>query len=235
MILPPCLVPSADLRLVCFPASCVVLDVRRGTVRLLSEEAAEALVHLRSSGGVTSTSRERKRVLLALLAAEILLPGTRHRDWDRVRLGVPSSASWGASETPAALEPLPPTFPRWYVLGALALAVVLSCGVGSRGGAFTRTRRLVAKPARGTIDHDVALEVARAVRRVGRLVPLRVACWEEAAATSIALRWAGFRASFRHGVATDPVRLHAWVEVCGRAVAEADDITDYTPFEELRE
>lgn len=73
------------------------------------------------------------------------------------------------------------------------------------------------------------------MRRVGRLVPLRVACWEEAAATSTALRWAGFQAAFRHGVATDPVRLHAWVEVRGRAVAESDDITDYTPFEEPRE
>lgn len=81
----------------------------------------------------------------------------------------------------------------------------------------------------------MAVEAVHAVRGVGRLLPLRVACWEEAAAATAALRWAGYRAAFRHGVATDPVRLHAWIEVAGRPVAESDDITDYTPFEESDE
>jgi hypothetical protein len=67
------------------------------------------------------------------------------------------------------------------------------------------------------------------------MLPWRVACWEEAAAATVTLRWAGYRAAFRHGVAIDPVRLHAWIEVGGRPVAESDDITDYTPFEESDE
>lgn len=113
-----------------------------------------------------------------------------------------------------------------------AMSAVLGSGSGGRESSFARTRRLARRAGSGIADHSTAVEAACAVRRAGRLLPLRVACWEEAAATSIALRWAGYRADFRHGVATDPVRLHAWVEVGGRVVAEADDITDYTPFEE---
>src|SRR5699024_12410667 len=79
------------------------------------------------------------------------------------------------------------------------------------------------------------MRATHAVRRIGRLRPLRVACWEEAIATTLALRWVGHSVTFRHGVATGPVRLHAWIEVGGRPVAESADITDYTPFEELDE
>ncbi|USY17462.1 lasso peptide biosynthesis B2 protein [Nocardiopsis exhalans] len=169
---------------------------------------------------------------MALVGAGVLIQGDNPGAWDSARPGVPSSPSWGTRDSPAALEPIPRASLRWYALGSLALLAVLSGGLGGRRSAFTRTRRLVWKTTADATDHAVALEAAHAVRKVGRLLPLRVACWEEAAATSIALRWAGYRSAFRHGAATDPVRLHAWVEVGGRAVAESDDITDYTPFEE---
>ncbi|MBB5490821.1 lasso peptide biosynthesis B2 protein [Nocardiopsis metallicus] len=168
---------------------------------------------------------------MALVDAGVLMRGGDSGAWDNVRPGVPSSPSWGTRDSPAALAQLPRAALRWYVLGSLALLTVLGGGFGGRRGAFTRTRRL-ARTAAGVTDHTAAVEAAHAVRKAGRFLPLRVACWEEAAAISIALRWAGYRAAFRHGVATDPVRLHAWVEVGGRAVAESDDITDYTPFEE---
>ncbi|WP_370013234.1 lasso peptide biosynthesis B2 protein [Nocardiopsis sp. LDBS0036] len=152
--------------------------------------------------------------------------------WERVRRGTPSSANWGTRDSPAALAPIPRAPLRWYALGIVALLVVLTRKLGRRRSTFARTRHLVQRTETGIADYATAVQATCAVRKAGRLLPLRVACWEEAAATTVALRWAGYRSAFRHGVAIDPVRLHAWVDVCGRPVAESDDITDYTPFEE---
>ena len=235
MTLPPSLSLAPHLRLVCFPSTCVALDVEKGSVLLLSEEAGQIITHLRSAEGATSVlslCSAQKRTLVALMDTGVLLQRKEARSWERVAQGVPSSPSWGTRTSPAALAPIPRVPLRWYALGALALLVVLSNGWGTRGNAFARTRRLVRRAGTGTADRAVAARVAHAVRKAGRLLPLRVACWEEAAATTVALSWAGYQAVFRHGVATDPVRLHAWVDVGGRPVAESDDITDYTPFEE---
>lgn len=235
--LPPHLVPAPQLRLICFPSACVALDAETGAVRLFSGEAAEVISCLEGAGGVVSALSlpERGRAVAALVNAGVLAGGEDPRAWGRVRPGVSSSPSWGTRESPAALAPVPRSPLRWYALGACALSLVVSVGVLGRTKAFARTRRLAGQMATGPTDHAVAEAATYAVRRIGRLLPLRVACWEEAAATAVALRWAGCRAVFRHGAATDPVRLHAWVEVDGRPVAESDDITDYTPFEESRE
>jgi hypothetical protein len=242
MTLPSSLFLAPHLRLVCFPSTCVALDVEKGSVLLLSEEASQALSCVWSTRGATSALSlypVQERTLVALMDAGVLIRGEEARSWERFRRGVASSPSWGTRDSPAALAPIPRGPLRWYVLGALALLVVLSSelrgGLRSRRSAFARTRRLVRRTEAGTNDHATATQVAHAVRKAGRLLPLRVACWEEAAATTIALRWAGYRAAFRHGVATDPVRLHAWIDVGGQPVAESDDIADYTPFEEFNE
>ncbi|WP_017602399.1 lasso peptide biosynthesis B2 protein [Nocardiopsis lucentensis] len=230
--------PSPHLRLVCFPSACVVLDLEQGSVTLLSEEAAWMITCLDAAKGEASALRLSAReepVLAELVSAGVLREGETPSSWECVRRGAPSSPSWGTRDSPAALSPIPRAPLRWYVLGVLALLVVLSGGLGNRRNTFTHVRLLTRPRSTGLPDHGTATEAAHAVRAVGRLLPLRVACWEEAAATTVALRWAGYRASFRHGAATDPVRLHAWVEVGGRPVAESDDITDYTPFEESRE
>lgn len=235
MTLPPSFSPAPHLRLVLFPATCVVLNVEKGAVLLLSGEAGQVITHLRSVEGAApsrSLCPAQKQTLVALMDAGVLIQGESSHAWDRVRQGVPASPSWGTQDSPAALPPIPRAPLRWYVLGFLALLVVLGGGLRSRQSAFVRTRRLVQRTKAGTADHATAVRAADAVRRMGRLLPLRVACWEEAAATTLVLRWAGHRAAFRHGVATDPVRLHAWIEVGGRPVAESEDITDYTPFED---
>lgn len=236
--MPSVVAPGRDLRLVCFDSTSVVLDVRDGSVSLLPEGATRVVEHLRTAEGRTtalSPSPDQGKTVLALLNAGILSPGNGPHQWARISRGTAQPPSWGTQESPAALAPIEPASLRWYALGAVALLVVVSAGLGRRGRGFTRTRHLV-KPGRpGITDHVAAQEAARAVRGLGRLLPLRVACWEEAAATTIALRWAGYHSDFRHGVATDPVRLHAWIEVGGRPVAEEEDITDYTPFEEAHE
>ncbi|WP_223839045.1 lasso peptide biosynthesis B2 protein [Nocardiopsis deserti] len=173
-----------------------------------------------------------ERALVALVDTGVLIQREEPCSWERVRRGNPSSPSWGTRDSPAALAPIPRAPLRWYALGSVALLVVLTRGWGRRRSAFARTRDLVQRTETGIADYAAAVQATYAVRKAGRLLPLRVACWEEAAATTVALRWAGYRSTFRHGVATDPVRLHAWVDVGGRPVAESDDITDYTPFEE---
>ncbi|MEU3307177.1 lasso peptide biosynthesis B2 protein [Nocardiopsis sp. NPDC006832] len=238
MTLPERFSLAPHLRLVCFPSTCVVLDEEKGTVRILVEEAARAVSDLSAAQGeisVFESTPERKRVLTALMDSGILGREYGPRGWDTVRRGVPSTPSWGTRDSPAALAPIPRVSLPWYLWGALALFVVLIGSLRKHGNVFARTRRLVRRASAGATDHGSAVKAAYAVRKVGRLLPWRVACWEEATATVIALRWSGHRSSFRHGVATDPVRLHAWVEVGGRPVAESDDITDYTPFEESDE
>lgn len=235
MTFPSLLSPAPHLRLVRFPATCVALDVEKGSVLLLPEEAGRIITHLHGTQGVVpplSLSSTQQRTLIALVDAGVLIQGERTHAWDRVTQGVPASSSWGTHESPAALAPIPRAPLRWYALGSLALLVVLSGGLRNRQSAFVDTRDLVQRTKAGTTDHATAVQATHAVRKIGRLLPLRVACWEEAAAVTLALRWAGYRSAFRHGVATDPVRLHAWIEVGGHPVAESDDITDYTPFEE---
>lgn len=51
---------------------------------------------------------------------------------------------------------------------------------------------------------------------------MRVACLEESVAAALALTLLGRRVRWCHGVITDPIRLHAWIEVEGRPVAEPD-------------
>ncbi|WP_416970225.1 lasso peptide biosynthesis B2 protein [Streptomyces sp. 4F14] len=75
----------------------------------------------------------------------------------------------------------------------------VACGSGPRrsrhlGGLGSRTSRQ-------------ARYAVCAVRRASRLVPLRWACLEQSTAAAVLLAMAGRRAEWRHGVATDPVRL----------------------------
>jgi Transglutaminase-like superfamily len=69
-----------------------------------------------------------------------------------------------------------------------------------------------------------------AVRRAGWFSPGRTACLEESVAAVLLL--AARRRSVRwcHGIASDPVRLHAWVQTMdGVDIAEPSSTRAYTP------
>nr|AJD77027.1 hypothetical protein [Streptomyces sp. ZJ306] len=75
-----------------------------------------------------------------------------------------------------------------------------------------------------------ATAAVQAVRRAGWYSPGRTACLEESAAALLLLAAQGRRAQWCHGVAPDPVRLHAWVQtVDGATVAEPGSTGAYTP------
>jgi hypothetical protein len=66
------------------------------------------------------------------------------------------------------------------------------------------------------------------VRRTAKLWPARVACLEESIAAILVLALTGRRATWCHGVATDPIALHAWIEIGGLPVAEPPSTGRFT-------
>jgi hypothetical protein len=68
-----------------------------------------------------------------------------------------------------------------------------------------------------------------AVRRAGFVGPGRVACLEESAAVVLIMAASRFGVTWCHGVAADPIRLHAWIESTDAGpVAEPPSTRDYT-------
>jgi hypothetical protein len=113
-----------------------------------------------------------------------------------------------------ALEELPPTSAALNVLAAASLAIVLTvAAVGrpqrayARHLAVLRALSVLRLPSAG---HNQIAEAVTAVRRTGRRLPFRVACLEEATSTAVVLALCGRIVTWCHGIAPDPIRLHAW-------------------------
>lgn len=77
---------------------------------------------------------------------------------------------------------------------------------------------------------EQALFALNGVRYAARLFPARIACLEESVAAMLSLTLAGYRACWCHGVAADPLRLHAWVEADGKRVGEPASTGLFTPI-----
>jgi hypothetical protein len=165
------------------------------------------------------------------------LPGTARTRWrsrhpSAVPVPVrPAALSWGTSETAAALPALAAPPAAWAVRALAAIAVTLTArSAGGHRRSFARMVRLARaasfrRHAAGLHEAEAAL---RAVRWTAQFVPARVACLEESVAAMVALSLAGRRADWRHGIASDPVRMHAWIEAGGQPVDEPASIRAYT-------
>lgn len=140
--------------------------------------------------------------------------------------------SWGTTETSAILAG-PGSVPvRWRVAALPAMFVTAGVSaIGPRRGRFARMVKLGCYGRnRRLATREQAVCAVRAVRWGSRLVPARWACLEQSVAASLLLAAMGRRAEWRHGVATDPVRLHAWIaDPEGLPVEEADETNLYTP------
>ncbi|MYU51765.1 lasso peptide biosynthesis B2 protein [Streptomyces sp. SID7805] len=143
-----------------------------------------------------------------------------------------AALSWGTVEQSAIL-PDPVSIPLRWRVGAVPVVLVTAAArvIGPRRGRFSRLVRLACTgrnlpPARaGQSRYAVC-----AVRRASRVMPMRWACMEDSTAAALLLAVARRRAEWRHGIATDPVRLHAWVAGPeGEAVEEPADTVLYTP------
>ncbi|WP_078588708.1 MULTISPECIES: lasso peptide biosynthesis B2 protein [Streptomyces] len=144
-----------------------------------------------------------------------------------------SQVSWGTREAPARLQAVTPPPWAWRLTAAAILAMTLAVRtVGRPGTRFGRLRRIA------EVGHHLpapaashARLVVRSVRWTARWFPARVACLEESTAASLLLALGGRGGAWRHGVATDPIRLHAWIcDIHGLPVEEPEHTGDYTPI-----
>lgn len=221
----------------------VLLDYRTGEVKVLTGPSARWWAELAVTGDTatpTALDGSTARALLGQLHASGLLASTEHlRPWPAPAAGRPIVPSWGTQEVQAGRVPTPRVPFRALPVAAVALAVVLAVlhGGGARAR-MARLTRLLGWAARRTADQapaERARQAVYAVRRVGLLAPGRVACLEESAAVVLLLAASRHRVTWCHGVAADPIRLHAWVETDGHPVAEPLSTEQYTPLRTIPE
>ncbi|MER6530069.1 lasso peptide biosynthesis B2 protein [Streptomyces sp. NPDC001508] len=156
---------------------------------------------------------------------------TLPRPWARRSSRFPIPACRGELSNSRPSEPT--SIPiRWRVAAVpVVLATAATWTVGPRRNRFSRLVRLACAgrdlPPATTSQARYAV---RAVRWAARLLPMRRACLEDSAAAALLLTVARHRAEWCHGVALDPVRLHAWIaDPEGEPVEEPADTALYTP------
>ncbi|ADD43891.1 lasso peptide biosynthesis B2 protein [Stackebrandtia nassauensis] len=118
-----------------------------------------------------------------------------------------------------------------WLLRLAAVAVMFAVSIAVRLIAFHRTRsiaRRLSRPAVRPASERQAVTVLAAIDAACRWVPVRAACLERSIAAVVLLRLRRRRVEWCHGIKTQPVALHAWIQVDGRPVGEpADPTTTY--------
>lgn len=211
----------------------VLINYRSGEVQTLAGPPARWWAELAaSSDPATLDTASAQSLLDQLRGAGILAPVERPRPWPAPVAGQPIMPSWGTHEAHAERAPIPRVPARALMPAALSLAVVMALlHIGRASRRLARITRLLAwvsrragRPATGERAH----QAVHAVRRVGLLAPGRVACLEESAAVALSLALSREWVTWCHGVAADPIRLHAWVETHAQPVAEPESTRRYT-------
>ena len=214
----------------------VLVNYRTGNVQTLYGPPARWWAQLSTSGDTTTPTtldKHSARTLLGQLhTAGLVTSVTRPRPWPAPATGQPITPSWGTDETQTECTPSPRVAYRALVVPAAALIVVLAVLHGGRASQrMARLTRLLEWACRRTLGPatiDRARQAVYAVRRVGLLAPGRVACLEESAAVVLTLAFSRDQVRWCHGVAADPIRLHAWVEIDDQPVAEPESTRRYT-------
>ena len=118
---------------------------------------------------------------------------------------------------------------RWTLKAAFRLLAARAMLSLRPGAALAPGRRM---PHADGLARDTAAELARAVQRAARHLPVRPTCLEQALALEHLLRSAGLQASVVLGVRRVGAKLdaHAWLEHGGRAVLGGPPAGLYTPL-----
>ncbi|WP_433225304.1 lasso peptide biosynthesis B2 protein [Microtetraspora malaysiensis] len=208
----------------------VLVDYRSGAVHSLLAPAATWWRRMADTGQVTT---DHPRLAEQLIAAGLLLPTARPTPWPMPVTAPSVPPSWGSSEHPAGLTPPVKSPTVAAATAAAALSVVLT--VKSGGPAQRAMRRVMtlvrlsSACTRRQASVEQAEHAVHAVRYAARALPGRVACLEESAAVVVLLAARRLSVTWCHGIAGDPVRLHAWVQTgCGLPVAEPESTSAYT-------
>lgn len=214
----------------------VVVNYRVGGVHTLVGPSAQWWRSLAASGDTTAATgvdgRSVDLLLAQLRAAGVLIDTTMPTPWPLPMQGQPWRLSFGTEEVQAGRLSLPRVPLRTAILAGAALVFAMAVQhLGARRTGMRRLLGLLRYAASRTSRPATAFETEQiiyAVRRVGQWAPCRVACLEESAAVVLALAMSRHRVTWCHGIAADPVRLHAWVEVDGQPVAEPTSTRRYT-------
>lgn len=207
----------------------VVVDYVSGRVRTLIGPSGRWWRELANSGDLAASNVLQGDHGLRL-AEQFRTDGTLRRTehpqpWPPPVSMPPWRPSWGTQEIPFALEPFPPTSASWTSLAAGSLMLTLAQQhVGPRHRRMARTVQFanaITIKRRSPASAEDVLQAVHAVRRVGRFSPIRCACLEESVAAVALLAGMGKSARWCHGLAAEPITLHAWVEtLTGKAPAE---------------
>jgi len=229
------LAPASHIRAVDFVTVLVLLDVRTSSVEALTGAARDVWITAASSGDARAATglgtSDIRQFAHQLAARGLLSPASADTPVRPPAAGHAMPPSWGTQDHPAQLHPIPAPPRRWYLPATVAIFATLI--VGGSGCRRRRFARLVTVATgvhgRRPADERTARHAVRAVRRVALLIPARLACLEESTAAVLTLAAAGYRVHWRHGIATDPVRMHAWIEADTKPIDEGPDIIHYTP------
>lgn len=212
-----------------FTDTALVVDYRTGRVRLLSAGRDNDEAH---PGSPDDHDHVVDRIRDALGLADSGTPSMR------VVIGKLPALSFGADECEAGLSAAASinSTPVEVIASTAALAAVLLLKAsGPRERTMHRLTALLGGVALLPLRAATLNEAERGVlhvRRVGRWLPGRVACLEESVAATVALALLGRSVTWCHGVASDPVRLHAWIQAragdTGIAAAEPPSTHNYT-------
>ncbi|WP_221522121.1 lasso peptide biosynthesis B2 protein [Kitasatospora kifunensis] len=166
-----------------------------------------------------------------LLDVGLLVPASAPAPWPSPVTACPVAASWGSAEHRAGI--VRPARTRGAGATAALTAVFAIKRAGSSRTAMYRVTtalRAAASSCRRPASPGEATAAVLAVRRAGWHSPVRTACLEESAAAVLLLASRRLSVTWCHGVASDPVRLHAWVQTeDGTPAAEPPSTLAYTP------
>lgn len=229
------LAPAPHIRAVDFISVLILLDVHTGNVEALTGAARDVWITAASSGDAPAATglatSDIRQLVDQLTARGLLSPASADTPVRPPAAGHAMPPSWGTQDHPAQLHPIPVP-PRWWYLPATVaiFATLILRGSGRRRRRFARlVSAATGVHGRRPADERTARHAVHAVRRVALLVPARWACLEESTAAVLTLAVAGYRVHWRHGIATDPVRMHAWIEADKNPIDEPPDIIHYTP------
>lgn len=214
------------------PRTTVVVNYRDGGVHTLLGPSARWWTSLAATGDPAAAPGIDDRLVEQLRAAGALVDTATPTPWSLPVQGQPWRLSFGNEEVQAGRRSLPHVPLPTVMLAGTAL--VFAVAVQNLGARHTRMRRLLwllrlaTRRTRRPATAAHVEQVVHAARRVGQWAPGRVACLEESATVVLALAASRLRVTWCHGVAADPVRLHAWIEVDGQPVAEQTSTRRYT-------
>ncbi|MFB8038410.1 lasso peptide biosynthesis B2 protein [Streptomyces sp. NPDC056004] len=217
------------VRAVDFGHALVLIDYRTGSVQALQPPATDqwnAISHTGALEGIAPALASR------LLALGVLTPTSGPNPWTPALRASSAQASWGSTEHLAGIT-RPPRAPLTGTLAAAAALTVAFAATRHHRTGMQNTITLLSATCARTVRPATlqqATTAVNAVRRAGWYSPGRTACLEESVAVVLLLRTRRLGVRWCHGIASDPIRLHAWVQTMdGDDVAEPSSTRAYTP------